>query len=357
MASRWIRWHQTSHIWEYSTDNGSNWAPLPLNAAIINEGTISPARLPPTVPVTGGDNTWTGTNIISNVQPTLIFNETDQGVNLKRTRFVVASGILYLQTQNDAGADLANLLAIGRSGAINAAATENHIFTITKSGPTAFTISNPDAGVTTYTDIVIANNLGNRFYMRAFSSNWVDRCDLQCLASNLLIGSVNQIEFYTQGTVKAYIDASGNMVVSPGYIYAHAGLVTYGQPGVLGNWINVPFNAADFTATVGSFTVTPGNIQAFRYCYIGKTILLHLSIATATLTAATQAAIIKIPFVPQSSMSFMSTIYNGTSWQSAYTTMTAGQQTIAVYGSAAAGAWPAVSGAVYINFDLSFPIL
>jgi hypothetical protein len=42
----WQRWNGTSHIFEKSDDNGSTWAPLPLNAATINEGVLALARIP-----------------------------------------------------------------------------------------------------------------------------------------------------------------------------------------------------------------------------------------------------------------------------------------------------------------------
>ncbi len=49
-VSRIIRWNTTTHIWELSTDFGGTWAALPLDASILNQGTINAARLPTTVP-------------------------------------------------------------------------------------------------------------------------------------------------------------------------------------------------------------------------------------------------------------------------------------------------------------------
>jgi len=47
ITSNWLRWNTVSHIFEYSTDNGATYVPLPLNASILNEGTVSPGVLPP----------------------------------------------------------------------------------------------------------------------------------------------------------------------------------------------------------------------------------------------------------------------------------------------------------------------
>jgi hypothetical protein len=43
----WERWNQATKIFEKSTDNGSSWTPLGLDASIITQGLIDPARLPP----------------------------------------------------------------------------------------------------------------------------------------------------------------------------------------------------------------------------------------------------------------------------------------------------------------------
>ena len=44
--ANFIRWNPTTHIYELSTNDGVSFAPLPLNASILNEGTINTARLP-----------------------------------------------------------------------------------------------------------------------------------------------------------------------------------------------------------------------------------------------------------------------------------------------------------------------
>lgn len=48
---RWERWNDVTHIFELSTDNGVNWNPLPLNASILNEGSISASLLSAAWPV------------------------------------------------------------------------------------------------------------------------------------------------------------------------------------------------------------------------------------------------------------------------------------------------------------------
>jgi hypothetical protein len=40
----WMRWNQTTHIFEKSDNNGSSWVPLALDASIITEGALAKAR-------------------------------------------------------------------------------------------------------------------------------------------------------------------------------------------------------------------------------------------------------------------------------------------------------------------------
>jgi microcystin-dependent protein len=50
ITSNWLRWNTVSHIFEYSTDNGATYVPLPLNASILNEGSLNPAIVPAGMP-------------------------------------------------------------------------------------------------------------------------------------------------------------------------------------------------------------------------------------------------------------------------------------------------------------------
>ena len=55
----WMRWNDTSHIFEQSFNDGASWAVLPLNASVINEGAINIARLPPNVAYNNLNNNFT----------------------------------------------------------------------------------------------------------------------------------------------------------------------------------------------------------------------------------------------------------------------------------------------------------
>lgn len=66
----WERWNQSTKIFEKSTNNGASWTPLGLDASIITQGVLDPARvpagsLPPNVAYTNIQNTFFETQIIS----------------------------------------------------------------------------------------------------------------------------------------------------------------------------------------------------------------------------------------------------------------------------------------------------
>jgi len=52
----------------------------------------------------------------------------------------------------------------------------------------------------------------------------------------------------------------------------------------LGHWIDVPFNAANFTANVGSWTVSSGNVLSYAYALIGKTLLLIFDVINTSVS-------------------------------------------------------------------------
>lgn len=58
----WQRWNSTTKIFEKSSDNGGSWAALGLDAAIITQGTVAPARLGSGSSITTkflrGDSSW-----------------------------------------------------------------------------------------------------------------------------------------------------------------------------------------------------------------------------------------------------------------------------------------------------------
>jgi hypothetical protein len=120
MASQWIRWNNSTHIFEYSTDNGTSFAPLPLNASILTEGSIPDSRLSPNIVIENGPNVFTDPLSISieNANPLIQFKETDAAVDGRVWRHSVNAGIFAIQSLTDALTST-NLFTLNRFGLAN----------------------------------------------------------------------------------------------------------------------------------------------------------------------------------------------------------------------------------------------
>jgi len=86
---------------------------------------------------------------------------------------------------------------------------------------------------------------------------------------------------------------TGNLVASA---ELRTGTVFYEQGrGVgLGIWIDVPFNAANFTTNTAAVW-TIGTFVGMRYTLIGKTMIVSLALQSTNINAAASALLIKIP--------------------------------------------------------------
>jgi hypothetical protein len=63
----------------------------------------------------------------------------------------------------------------------------------------------------------------------------------------------------------------------------------------LGHWINVPFNAANFTANVGTWTVDAGDVYVQAYTLIGKTLIYSIGVASTSVTGSPAALRVALP--------------------------------------------------------------
>ena len=351
MASRWIRWHTTAHIWEYSTDNGTNWTPLPLNASILTEGTLDPARLPAGLPAAGGNNNWTGVNTITHVSPSLNFVESDQGVDLKRWSMYVDAQAFRLTTTTDAGAGLLAAIVINRTGAITGTATIGHQFNINAAGNHGLFISNPDAGSGSAANLTIGNNAGARLVINAYSTNWANQVDILCSAPTLYLQSPGAIGLVINGVGRLNANTTGVQITGTGsvsgtfsvgsYLYANAGLVEYGRPYVQGQWIDVAYNPVNFFASSGTWNTSAGAVSINRYAVIGKTLFYHVAIGPTSITAATTFLNIALPVtLPGVAPNMMCLIYNGVTAGWAQTFVQVQWNVLQIFGHITGAGWP-----------------
>ena len=97
----------------------------------------------------------------------------------------------------------------------------------------------------------------------------------------------------------AGVTASGPITttgsVTAGSVTVTGGIVERGRTVPLGEWIAVPYNASDFSASAGTWTVEAADLAPFRYTLIGKTMIVNVRLFPTTLSAAANQLRAKIP--------------------------------------------------------------
>ena len=317
MPTRWMRWNETTHVFEYSTD-GVGFGALPLHASTITEGVFDPARIPdvggggidPTLPVI-----WTGQQTLSGVAPSLRFTETDQAADLKSWDVQADSQILRFRALTDAFV-ATELLTLTRAGVLTIKATgaPTHAFTANNNGGNVLQMSNTNAGSSAWAGIEFANNAGPaRGYLWLASSSYIGTPDALILdgvgvGGLILTSSTSQIRFQTAGITRMTISAAGaitfqgavsftdltltgNLTVAN--IIASGTIKERGRTIAIGDWTAIPFSAANFTASSGNWTVALAGQVTLAYIIIGKTITLTFYIdgVTSASTAETRIAL------------------------------------------------------------------
>lgn len=133
------------------------------------------------------------------------------------------------------------------------------------------------------------------------------------------------------------------------------GVFERGRTVPMGEWISVPFNAANFTASGAMiFTVTAAQVTTFRYTLIGKTAIFAVFIAGASVTGTPDTFLrVTIPFTAASTV-LTSIPYLLSAWDTGFAQVDGGGNYISFL---TRGAAPWSVGGVYIGCQISFPIL
>lgn len=118
-------------------------------------------------------------------------------------------------------------------------------------------------------------------------------CGMSQLTGNVGIGRAPG----TQGLAVAgqVIFDSGSLAVPVGEVYAGAWFREAGRTQQMGYWVDVPYNPANFTSNIGTWTVGVGDQVIFRYTLIGKTMIVGFDIRTTAVSGLPQELRIKIP--------------------------------------------------------------
>lgn len=227
MASQWIRWNQVTHIFEYSTDNGSSFNPLPLNAATITEGAIPDAVLSPNVVMENVANVMTNALPLSieSAAPTIQFRETDQPADGRYWRENFQGGTYRLQSLTDAlGAT--DLLTVDRTGILNLSQNADHIFGgAVGSNISRIRIKNTVSGIDRYVGVTLDTDLANQGILNAFTAGWTT--SLYNKAAGVTLSgtgtgglnlvtthAVGDMNFWTSGILRMAIFAGGGIDIT-----------------------------------------------------------------------------------------------------------------------------------------------
>jgi hypothetical protein len=68
-----------------------------------------------------------------------------------------------------------------------------------------------------------------------------------------------------------------------------------GRTAALGTWIDVPYNAGNFSAWAGSWTVSSGSVITYHYTLIGKTLIVNFDLQNTSVDVATTALQLALP--------------------------------------------------------------
>lgn len=306
MATRWMKWNEGTHIFEYSTD-GVTFSPLPLDASILTQGLIDPARLPAGLPSGGGNNVFTGINTLSNAAPALRFNETDAPVDFKGWDWGVDAQVFKLRTLNDAFALPRNLFTINRNGqAVLSPDLSGVAFSISGSlSPLLMmTLRNLDPGTGSQTIVQLGNDASAAVGLINVTSSlltpsaWnqpnclvieaTKSLGISIAASDVSAG----VRIYAGGSTTPRLTVSSN-----GNIYLAQGVYSRGRTAAAdGVWVAPAYNAGNFTANVGAWTVEAADVTHYRYTYLsGNSMLVSFDIRGSSVSLAAGYLFLRVP--------------------------------------------------------------
>ena len=133
-----------------------------------------------------------------------------------------------------------------------------------------------------------------------------------------------------------------------------------GRTTPLGEWIDVPYSAANFYAAAGTWTVEAADQVTFQYMLVGKTLFLNVWLQTTSVSTAPAWVAVANPLgivVPPRQIRTLIQTYDGTAWGSGLASTVPGDSRIFFYRTLNTGtAWPTVTNNLYIIGQFSVPL-
>jgi len=219
-------------------------------------------------------NTFNAGQEIAAASPTIWLRETDQPADQRLWSFTSLDQTFQIWPLTDVGEQINTGLALNRAGNISVAGT------VLAAG-----LSTTPLNASQLTSGTVDNNRLSTNVAKKDSNN-------NFTAPQTINGALT-----ATGLISGSVDATFGAAVRAG-----TGLYERGRTPAVGEWINVPFNAANFTTpTAGAtFVVTGAN---YFYTLVGKTVCLSLVIGggQATITGAPVRFHITLPIASNQS--------------------------------------------------------
>lgn len=124
-----------------------------------------------------------------------------------------------------------------------------------------------------------------------------------------------------------------------------------------GAWISVPYNAGDFTATAGTWTVDAGDVNTFAYYVQGKSVTVNLFISTTSVSANPTGLLVALPhgFTAANATRQISAMINNGTGTTGFLDFGSGSMTVIRACRDTAGtAWDIATNATYVLGGITF---
>jgi hypothetical protein len=309
-----------------------------LSATVLTSGTLPDARLSTNVPLKNVANTFTQNQTTRLSAPAQLFYDESQPADNhlwvvygRQTFYIGAMSDSYgltsipLELSRSGHVKIAGNLAIGgvALGTSNVARTD---------AANTFTANQTIDKATPIIRLRDSAQPADARLFRIFNDG-----------QHLIIDAINDAE--TVGVGSVVLERTGDLKI-------YRDVYEKQRTTPLGHWIDVPYNAANFTASAGTWTVPAGNVYANGYTVIGKTLYWSILIIGSTVSTTAGNLRIAIPFGSAGQYCEQPILaYDGTVWLSTATAQTvSGVSHVTLRRDASESvAWPASPASIQIR--------
>ena len=219
-------------------------------------------------------------------------------------------------------------------------------------------------------DARLSSNVVLENIVNTFTANQVIRSTTPVLNMTDLGSPVNQrgfqiVNFAGDFYIQSVDDTGGSAINTiatnrAGNVLIAGSISERGRTTPLGQWIDVPFSSANFTAASGSWVVDSGDVISHSYTLIGKTMYLEFFIFNSTTSVPVAELRITIPggFTVSKTYALAGGIaFDGTTWTTAYVSLTNGNGFVAlrVHPTGAVN-WPAGTNNISVSAMVTIPL-